>query len=971
MALTARQTLEKLARTSKTGNKAAAQSYLKKTTSKVAPKQISTPEYSAANPWVPTAEQAKSIEAVRQNAINQLAPKPTAKPGNTSPINVPGVLRTSNNYGLGNPIQGPKLPGGSKVGSLSFSVLPGMGNQMFQMPSTTTSGSTQQAKEMDLRNNGISNKTQQDINRAFELTVNSMGGWGNVGYGATKVATGAISKTQMWEKLLTKAKGAGAVAYKYVKNLFAKGGDDAIASAERALSKSGLVDDVARQSTKVDDFVRQTAPYTDDIVRAGNTTRAINTVSTLGRIVGGITGAAVIGGTGYSAYQGYKGAVGASNGTPSATTAGQLRNAVPSTGSTATTGGTTATGGTPRSATTTTTQEDPGVSPYNSETGSVPVYAGPSGVSAERTVSPSSLAGVSTAGGTAPVGEYDTQARQEAGARAIELQQAQANEGVGTAPIGDEANLAALTKARDRAKELLNAGLDDTTRPEFQAQVQQMLAMGISNLRKIQPVPPVPVVDTPEQVSFLDMIDPVQKLDVQAEMDAYRQQLGMPDLEAKKADFNIQLNAINETYTKLIDEIKANPNMPKSLAARRLTEVFNDQKFALGQVLAEMDSIDDQLESNNKLLDQRMGILGMQQDENEKQYTRIMDKFGMMVDSGAVGGMSDKEMSQWSQATGIPLGAIQNMKKKSLDVKTDWAVEFIEDGQGGVTAVYTDKTNPFNTVAESLGQIGKGFAPKAATTGGGGTLGIALGADGSMDDMDALASLVFGKSGSVAAMKMDQATYAQLKKQDPKKAEQWLYSKVASYLPAKAKDDMRVMGSVVDGSSSLLADIQEYERTNPGVYKAAYNSAAPYLTASRDQKYVELMQRLTATGNEYRNAIFGASLTGNEQSEGLKVVFGKNDDLPTIITKLKGLERLGNDVRQRILMDNAGMIGSSLTPGGPGTIPGATSELQNEQDSIDDAAFNQITGTETGGNTGYWNNLWGSTKSFVGSLFGQ
>lgn len=256
----------------------------------------------------------------------------------------------------------------------------------------------------------------------------------------------------------------------------------------------------------------------------------------------------------------------------------------------------------------------------------------------------------------------------------------------------------------------------------------------------------------------------------------------------------------------------------------------------------------------------------------------------------------------------------------------------------------------------SLGQISKGFAPKASTgtSSGGGGIG-----SGEIDDLDMIASLVFGKSSSVASMKADQATYAQLKAQDPKKAEQWLYGKVASYLPATAKNDFRVMGSVVDGADSLIADLEEYARTNPGVYKAAYNSAAPYLTASRDQKYVELMQRLTATGNEYRNAIFGASLTGNEQSEGQKVVFSNNDDLPTIITKLKGLKVLGNDIRQRIILDNAGMVGTSLQESGPGTINAA---VEDANLSTDDQAFNSVVGDtgEGGGVSRYFKNLWGA-----------
>lgn len=594
-------------------------------------------------------------------------------------------------------------------------------------------------------------------------------------------------------------------------------------------------------------------------------------------------------------------------------------------------------------------------SPYSTFTqsfDSASFAGGGSSVSGGGGVTGGGSSGTGSMYGTALRGEPSSEQQAAAQARALELQRQQSGTaGIAPTPVGDQVDLAGLQEVKDRAKNLLDQyGAEATTMPEFKAAVQQMIAAGIQNLRALQPTPPEPVEETPEETAAYENMAPEEAFSVRQYMDDMRRSLGMPKLESQKADLMRQMTAVNQAYQSVIDQIKQNPNLPKGLAARRLTEQFEDQKFAISTIMSELDIIQDQIDSGNEQLSNARADLGLQlqynaqvQSQEDKQYQRNMDKLGLMIESRAIGGMSDQEMRQWSAVTGISVGALKKLKENALDSEDEKAVEFQDDANGNLMMITYSKKNPLDKTVERIGSV------KTATG------GTSIGGAGGFSDMDLLANTVLG-TGSVAKQERDFATYEALKAQDPKKAEEWLYGKVATGLNATQKNDFRVFGSVVDGADSALAKIQQFASSNPGVYASIYNKAAPYLTASRDQNYVKLMQEVTSIGNEYRNAIFGASLTGNEQTEGLKVVIGTNDDLPTIITKLQGLSELSQRIRQRIVLDAAGQIGTSLSDGGPGTI---TTAQQDAQYSMDDEMFNEVAGTQdSGGNTGYLSNLW-------------
>ena len=112
------------------------------------------------------------------------------------------------------------------------------------------------------------------------------------------------------------------------------------------------------------------------------------------------------------------------------------------------------------------------------------------------------------------------------------------------------------------------------------SQVSQYLTDSANALlaeqQRLNPLPPNPIEDTPEQQ------DAIQKNpDIRSQMDSFREQIGMPGMLASRIDLTQKIQAITDTFQAAIDEVQNNPDLPKGLAARRITLLTEQGNKAL------------------------------------------------------------------------------------------------------------------------------------------------------------------------------------------------------------------------------------------------------------------------------------------------------------------------------------------------------------------------------------------------------
>ncbi len=311
---------------------------------------------------------------------------------------------------------------------------------------------------------------------------------------------------------------------------------------------------------------------------------------------------------------------------------------------------------------------------------------------------------------------------KEAKKQAEQLKQTKAQNVFSTTPIGEQVSVEDGIAAQLKAQKLLDQyGTLAVTQPDWQENIQTMLAAGLENINKQNPTPRKPIFETQAQRDLIESQDEATKSEYRKFYDEAYEALGIGDAQEARIDLMKQMQAVQETYQKVIDQIKENPNLPKGLAARRLTEVFEDQKFAANALISQLEVVDQQIQDGYAQLDREMGIYEYEQTQEEKAMARKQTQFEYLVSSGAIAALSPAEMSAWSAATGIPVEAIKSMKTSALDPEKSYAITYEQDELTGEKfAVYVDKNNP----AEAPVRVSLGTFGVKSSGGGGGTSGI-------------------------------------------------------------------------------------------------------------------------------------------------------------------------------------------------------------------------------------------------------
>lgn len=280
------------------------------------------------------------------------------------------------------------------------------------------------------------------------------------------------------------------------------------------------------------------------------------------------------------------------------------------------------------------------------------------------------------------------------------------------------------------------------------------------------------------------------------------------------------------------------------------------------------------------------------------------------------------------------------------------------------TSLTAENIGGFTVLRDSTGKIVSTRVASDGTGGGGGTGGIdASGAPTSNSSYDTpdnftRASQTILASGNLTKQQRGDVLNM-LNSQGIEGAQRWW---VNNKFTATQRDNF----DLYSNGAAILADVVDDLDTTTvefGPYKALAGDAKPWLTIQRDQEYVDLRQRIEFAQAQIRRGFYGTAVTESEAGTAKRFLIDDNDDLQTVQTKVAGMAAMlafGNDA-------------SSLRPLGIKVdindyLP--QEDAQTDALSPEDDVFNSVL-SETDDTSGYWGNLWGNTKSFVGSLFGQ
>ncbi len=246
---------------------------------------------------------------------------------------------------------------------------------------------------------------------------------------------------------------------------------------------------------------------------------------------------------------------------------------------------------------------------------------------------------------------------------------------------------------------------------------QKELEGSLQQIQTQNPIPPTPVVDTAEQQNFLNMLESTQQNTVRQQMDEVRLKLGLPQLEAQRLQALQNIQALNDSFKKITDEIKNNSDLPKSLAQRQIQEFAKTSQGLIDSYNSQLQIANQQISDANSALNQEFKIIETEQSLKQQAIDDNRQILKSLIDTKAIGEYDNAQIGELAQATGYSVASLKAMQK-AVKAKADQYtnIQYITDDRGNVTVAGIDE-NGQPVRLGTLGQVGKADKPVVASSG--------------------------------------------------------------------------------------------------------------------------------------------------------------------------------------------------------------------------------------------------------------
>lgn len=257
-------------------------------------------------------------------------------------------------------------------------------------------------------------------------------------------------------------------------------------------------------------------------------------------------------------------------------------------------------------------------------------------------------------------------------------------------PVPETIDAGWLSEVQKTISGVAGAGstLSNNERSVIINQLTSNLVAAKTKLDQQTAMPENPVVDTQEQMDFINsQQDP---FGVRQAIDQFKaEQTNLGQLQNTRVELMKNVQALNEAYKPIIDDIKHNPDLPKGLARRRLEDLATTQKTTLQGFLDQLEIVGQQISDQNETVNRNFQIVTFANTQQNQFQDNLRANLQMMINSGAIAGFSTKDINSYAQAIGISPDALLKAKNDALKPKTDQSV--IGTSETGYYSVVTNK----------------------------------------------------------------------------------------------------------------------------------------------------------------------------------------------------------------------------------------------------------------------------------------
>jgi len=216
------------------------------------------------------------------------------------------------------------------------------------------------------------------------------------------------------------------------------------------------------------------------------------------------------------------------------------------------------------------------------------------------------------------------------------------------------------------------------TYQQFMKQIQDVVATQKQILEQQQPTPEEPMLAPEEVAETPTDLEKLYEMEKKFYEDLQRE-LGIPDLIKQIEDKTKELQAIDQVYQSVIEDIQSDPDFPKTLALRRIRALQKEWKTERQALLNELNLLNTSLALKRETLQDRLRLWEGAQErywgeiESRRDFAR--EQIQAMINEGTIADLSDEELEKWAEDAGYTLESLKRIreavKKKNLKAQQE------------------------------------------------------------------------------------------------------------------------------------------------------------------------------------------------------------------------------------------------------------------------------------------------------------
>ena len=376
-------------------------------------------------------------------------------------------------------------------------------------------------------------------------------------------------------------------------------------------------------------------------------------------------------------------------------------------------------------------------------------------------------------------------------------------------------------------------------------------------------------------------------------------QTNLTQFETNRVNLLNNINSANQTYQKIFDDIKADPNLPKGLAAKRLAEQAKIQKPIVDGLIGQLQIVQQQIEDANTAVNRQFQIVQNAQNQQDKQKQQALDFLKFYNDTGAIAAFTANDVQRASDITGISKSIINNLVKNAVNPNVKSSIEG-SDASGRYLVTYNTKTGEL----VSKKTIASPVSPNIPSPYG-----------QSNPQAQSILSQANILANNISVKNQKETFLANVKNAinngDLEGAQNQIRTLAYNKLDKSQKTQYDTYQSAIESAQNASSLISN-GNVDFGPYKSAKEFLKPFFGQSKDQNYVTARQAIELSQAQIRKGYYGTAVTNTESKNANQFLISDNDDAQTVATKLAGYSNFLKWVNDATIAKTLGAPAPSL-----------------------------------------------------------